>query len=221
MLKAVLFDLDGTLVNTDPIHFKTWQNALSSFDMEIDRVFYNSRISGRLNPQIVADILPQLSLEEGQKVADYKEALFREIAQELKPLSGVLEILAWTQKQQLNHILVTNAPRENVDFMLKVLDLKEVFPQVVLAEECERGKPDPLPYLTALELLEVSAEESIAFEDSPSGIRSSVGAKIETIGIASTHPPEELKAVGAKIVVEDFTHPSVLSHLQSRCGYGG
>ncbi|AFZ21678.1 HAD family hydrolase [Allocoleopsis franciscana] len=80
MLKAILFDLDGTLVNTDPLHYQTWQEVLRDYGMEIDRTFYKAKISGRLNPVIIQDLLPQLSFEAGQQLANSKEARFREIA---------------------------------------------------------------------------------------------------------------------------------------------
>ena len=72
MLEAILFDLDGTLVNTDPIHYKAWQEILRNYGLEIDETFYKTRISGRLNPVIIQDILPQLSIAEGEQLAEDK-----------------------------------------------------------------------------------------------------------------------------------------------------
>jgi HAD superfamily hydrolase (TIGR01509 family) len=204
MLSAILFDLDGTIVNTDPIHFQAWQQMLASYDMQIDETFYKSRISGRLNPEIVKDILPQLSPAAGEQFADDKEALFRELAPHLKPLEGFLELLEWTEVHQLKRALVTNAPRLNAEFMLEVLEIKEAFDTIVLAEDCIAGKPDPAPYQAALDQLGIMAQAAIALEDSPSGIRSAVSAGIKTIGIASTHDPKVLLEVGAFIAIPDF-----------------
>jgi HAD superfamily hydrolase (TIGR01509 family) len=205
MLAAILFDLDGTIVNTDPIHYQAWREMLLNYSMEVDEKFYKSRISGRTNAQIIEDILPQLTPEEGEEFAEKKEALFREKAKKiLKPLNGFSEILAWTDKNHLKRALVTNAPKLNVKFMLEVLEIQEVFDTVVIAEDCIAGKPDPAPYLTALERLNVIAEQTIALEDSPSGIRSAVGAGIRTIGITSTHSPTVLQEKGAFMAVPDF-----------------
>lgn len=215
MLTAILFDLDGTLVNTDPLHYKAWQEILREYGLEIDDPFYKKRISGRLNPVIIQDILPQLSLIEGQQVAEEKEARFRELAPELKPLAGLSEVLAWVDERGLKRAVVTNAPRKNVHFMLQALDLTNTFQTVVLAEEAEAGKPDPAPYQLALRYLDVSPESVIAFEDSPSGVRSSVGAGIPTIGIASTHNPKNLYDCGAILVVSDFTEAPLWSWLRS------
>lgn len=220
MLKAILFDLDGTLANTDFLHYQTWQEILRDYGLEIDRTFYQARISGRLNPIIVQDLLPQLSFEAGQKLAEDKEKRFREIALSLTPLAGLLDLLAWIETQGLQKAVVTNAPRENVNFMLKVLKLADTFDTVVLGEDATAGKPDPACYKLALSQLNISAKEAIAFEDSPSGIRSSVGAGIYTIGVASTYDPKALSGAGAAMVIHDFEEPRLWQLLVSLVGMG-
>ncbi len=215
MLAAILFDLDGTIVNTDPIHYLAWQQMLLSSNIEIDETFYKARISGRLNPEIVKDILPQLSLAAGQQFADEKEALFREMARELKPLSGFAKLIAWTDAHQLKRALVTNAPRLNAEFMVEVLGIKAAFHTIVLGDDCLAGKPDPAPYQVALEKLGIKAEAAIALEDSPSGIRSAIAAKIRTIGITSTHDPQILREIGAFMVIPDFTDLQLWTLLNS------
>ncbi|MDZ8027565.1 MAG: HAD-IA family hydrolase [Nostoc sp. DedQUE11] len=215
MLAAILFDLDGTIVNSDPIHYRAWKEMLLNFSIEIDETFYKSKISGRLNPEIVQDILPQLSLTEREKFADEKEALFRRLASNLQPLSGFSELLAWTDTHQLKRALVTNAPRLNAEYMLEVLGIKEAFHTIVLADDCIAGKPDPAPYQVALNKLEIQAEEAIALEDSPSGIRAAIGANIRTIGIASTHNPQLLREIGAFMAIPDFTDLQLWTLLNS------
>lgn len=215
MLKALLFDLDGTLTNTDPIHFATWQDVMKPHGLKIDRDFYDKNFSGRLNAAIVANLLPHLSPAEGEQLSRDKEAEFRHrAAGELQPLAGLTELLNWANTQQLRQAVVTNAPVENAEFMLQVLGLQHQFETVVIAEQLERGKPDPLPYQTALDRLGVSAKSAVAFEDSPSGIRSAIGAEILTVGIASTHAADDLYAVGASLVVKDFADPKLNEWLR-------
>ncbi|NJO41542.1 MAG: HAD-IA family hydrolase [Cyanobacteria bacterium CRU_2_1] len=209
MLAALLFDLDGTLVETDSIHFLIWQDMLQEQGLEIDRAFYQTKISGRLNPDIVRDLLPQLSPEKQAQFIWDKEAEFRNRAGALIPMPGLADILAWSDEQALKRAVVSNAPKENAQFMLQALKLAETFPMIVLGDDLPKGKPDPMPYQTALDRLGVTVEETIAFEDSPSGICSAVGAGILTIGIASTHTPEDLYKLGTTLVVKDFTDPKL------------
>jgi HAD superfamily hydrolase (TIGR01509 family) len=216
MLSAILFDLDGTLVNTDPIHFIAWQKMLNRYGIDIDETFYKSKISGGLNPQILANILPQLSPEEAVEFADEKEAMFRELAPNLQRMPGLTELLAWTETHKIRHALVTNAPRDNAIFMLEILGLETTFELIVLAEDEAAAKPDPTPYRVAVERLEVNIETVIALEDSPSGIRSAVGAGIPTIGITSTQEPGNLLELGAFMTIPDFTDLQLWTFLNSK-----
>ncbi len=110
--------------------------------------------------------------------------------------------------------LVTNAPKENVFTVLRVLELEDAFEPVILAEEVGVGKPDPAPYNAALKALGVSADEAVAFEDSPSGIASSVTAGIPTVGIVSTQEPEELEGPGVELIVRDFTDRKLIALVE-------
>jgi len=215
MIQALLFDLDGTLVNNDPIHYQAWREILTPYNLEIDEDFYKKRISGRLNPDIVKDLLPQLSPAQAESFIEEKEARYRSAATKIQPLEGLHNILHWAKLRNIKLALVTNAPRKNTQFMLEVLGLERTFSVVVLGEDVEVAKPDPTPYQVAIAQLEVSPETAIAFEDSPSGIRSAVGAGIFTVGIASTQEPDKLYQLGAELVVPNFSAPELLTLLES------
>lgn len=205
MLAAILYDLDGTIVNTDPLHYQAWQELLQEYKIEIDEEFYKSQMSGRLNPDIVQELLPQLSLEAVQEFSDRKEARFRDLAPLLVPLPGLLNIITWANAHGCKQAVVTNAPRVNAEYMLSVLHLQDKFDRVVIAGEIGIPKPDPAPYLHILAYFGLNPEQAIAFEDSPAGIRAAVGAGIPTVGIASTQEPGKLYDLGAMLVIRDFT----------------
>ncbi len=213
MYRALLFDLDGTLAETDSLHLPTWVDVLRPYGIEVDEEFYRERISGRSNSKIVEDLLPNLSTEDGKKLADTKEASFRERAGELEPLPGLLDFMEEAKSRGLSLVLVTNAPEENVQAILLALELNEFFDEVVLSDEVGIVKPDPAPYRAALDRLGVAPEEALAFEDSTSGIASAVGAGIPTVGIASTQTPETLEEARAFMVAEDFADPELRKFL--------
>ncbi len=216
MLKAVIFDLDGTLTDSDKVHFQVFQALFAKRDMDIDKALYKKKISGRQNSAIVADFFPEMSAAEGEAFSADKEALFRTRAKGLlEPLPGLTDFLAAIQKRGLAAAVVTNAPPKNANFMLDTLDLSERFDPVVIADELPRGKPDPLPYQTALDRLGITAKEAVVFEDSTAGIRSAVGAGIVTIGLMTTHDQSDLVAVGAQRAIADFTDPYIQTLLQS------
>ncbi len=213
MLAAILFDLDGTLANTDPIHFTLWQKILKDYDIELDQAFYQENISGNTNAQVVAKILPQLSAQEGEQMGIDKEAMYRRQAKTLSPTPGLSKLIQLTDKIPLKRAVVTNAPRENAEHILEALQLTDTFPIIVVSDDAPPGKPDPAPYKLGLEKVGVTSENAIAFEDSTTGIRSAVAAGIYTIGVASTHNPELLLAAGASIVIQDFNDPHLWEFL--------
>ena len=209
MYRALLFDLDGTLAETDSLHLPTWVDALEPYGVEVDEEFYRDRISGRSTAEIVRELLPELTDEQGRSIGDAKEASFRKRAFELDPLPGLEDFVERGRKRGMWIALVTNAPEENVEAILLALKLRDFFDTVVLADEVEAVKPDPAPYIAALEKTGVPAEESLAFEDSISGISSSVAAGIPTVGIASSQEPAKLLGAGAFMVAQDFTDPQL------------
>jgi HAD superfamily hydrolase (TIGR01509 family) len=216
LYQALLFDLDGTLAETDSLHLPTWVDALEPYGVEVDEEFYRDRISGRNTAEIVGELLPDLTDEQGRSIGDAKEASFRERASGLEPLPGLVDFIQRGRKRGMWIVLVTNAPEENVEAILLALELRDLFDVVVLADEVEAVKPDPAPYRAALEKTGVSAERALAFEDSVSGISSSVAAGIPTVGIASSQDPKRLLGVGAFTTAEDFTDPQLRALIETR-----
>ncbi|MEN9567304.1 MAG: hypothetical protein RLZZ69_2500 [Cyanobacteriota bacterium] len=216
MLEAILFDLDGTLADTDSIHFSVWQDILVRYDLDIDRSFYRQRISGRTNSKIIKDIIPQLTLEDAWKLATEKEETYRRLANSLLPTPGLDRLIALTDRASIKRAVVTNAPEGNAVYMLKVLRLTDTFPTVIMAKDAPPGKPDPAPYELALSRLGVKSKRAIAFEDSVAGIRSAVGAGVYTIGITSSHLAEDLLNAGASMTIQDFNDEQLWKLLDSK-----
>jgi HAD superfamily hydrolase (TIGR01509 family) len=182
-------------------------DVLEPYGVRVDEEFYRESISGRNTSEIVRDLLPELSDVENRSVGDAKEARFRERATELEPLPGLIDFVEHGRERGMSIALVTNAPEENVQAILLALELREFFDTIVLADEVEAVKPDPAPYRAALGKIGVAAEEALAFEDSVSGISSSVAAGITTVGITSSQGPDKLRNAGAFMTVENFTDP--------------
>jgi HAD superfamily hydrolase (TIGR01509 family) len=216
LYRALLFDLDGTIAETDSLHLPTWVDALQPYGVEVDEEFYRDRISGRNTAEIVRELLPDLTDEQGRSIGDAKEASFRERASELEPLPGLVDFVERGRERGMWIALVTNAPEENVEAILLALKLRDLFDVVVLADEVEAVKPDPAPYRAALRKMTVPVKDALAFEDSVSGISSSVAAGIPTVGIASSQDPKRLLGAGAFTTAQDFTDPQLLALIDTR-----
>jgi len=208
-LKGVLFDIDGTLCDSDPLHLRVFQDMLQregfNGGQRIDKEFFNSRIAGRHNPEIMADLFPAWS--EEQRTAFYmeKERIYRELAAGvLQPVAGLSDFLRWIDERGLKKAAVTNAPGENAAVMIRALGLEGKFDAIVLGEKCTRAKPFPDPYLEAMRLLGIQADEAVAVEDSPSGMAAAVAAGVPTFGVLTGQKAEVLVGAGACATVKDY-----------------
>ena len=219
MLTALLFDLDGTLTDTDTLHLQAFRQLLHDHDgRELTQEQFDAQVSGRANGELFAELFPLAGSSERKALADRKEALFRELSPALQPMPGLLRLMDHARACNIGMCVVTNAPRLNAEHMLTAMGLGDRFEHVLVAEELERPKPDPLPYLVGLQRLEAVAGQALAFEDSLPGVMAASGAGIFTVGIATTQTPERLLAAGARLVVKDFDDPALWALIESMRG---
>ncbi|HCV38096.1 MAG TPA: haloacid dehalogenase [Pseudomonas sp.] len=219
MLTALLFDLDGTSTDTDTLHLQAFRQLLHDHDgRELTQEQFDAQVSGRANGELFAELFPLAGASERKALADRKEALFRDLSPALQPMPGLLRLMDHARACNIGMCVVTNAPRLNAEHMLKAMGLGDRFEHVLVAEELERAKPDPLPYLAGLQRLEAVAGEALAFEDSLPGVTAASGAGIFTVGVATTQTPERLLAAGAKLVVQDFNDPQLWELIETMHG---
>ena len=218
MTACLLFDLDGTIVETDHLHFEAFRSVLSPHGVEIDWELYRTNVIGKNNPAIAAEFLPHVPESEHAEIMDRKEAAYREQIQELESATGLLSLLDWADIQGIPCGIVTNAPRANADAVLNVLGIRSRFKVLVIGPELAEAKPHPMPYLTALEALGGDAKQTVAFEDSPSGVASAAAAGLGVVGLTTSLEAERLIAAGASVAAADFTDAAVNTFVRERTG---
>jgi len=211
---ALLFDLDGTLTDTDHLHLEAFRILLRDFGRSITLEHYKARIMGHPNDEIMREMFPDETKERQTALCDRKEQLFRDQLETLTPTPGVIQVLDWADANGVPYAVVTNAPRANAEMMLHGLGLDRRMTVLVIGDELERAKPDPLPYHTGLERLGATAERALAFEDSLPGIRAASGAGIPTYGIRTGHPDHALLGSGAVAAITDFTDAGLWQRLE-------
>jgi HAD superfamily hydrolase (TIGR01509 family) len=213
---ALLFDLDGTLVDTDAKHFAAFQRIFAPFGVALDEASYNARIHGVANELIGKAFLSHLTFEQRRAALEDKEAAFRADLGDIEPIPGAVELLDLADRLGLKRAVVTNGPRANADALLAALGLAARLAIVVVGAELERAKPDPLPYLRGLELTGAAASRSVAFEDSPTGVRSAAAAGLAVVGLTTSIDAAVLIEAGALFAAADFTDPRIAALIERR-----
>lgn len=215
---CLLFDIDGTLVDTDKVHILAFNEIMGRYGIHVDEEVYRHRISGRINGDILADLLPHVPVADHVAIGREKEALFRSMAGAMVPIAGLIDLLDWADMVGLRYAAVTNAPKENAALVLNSLQVKKRFSAVILSDDLDHAKPHPLPYLTGLSRLNGDAARSVAFEDSKSGVTSAHAAGLGVIGITTSLDEATLRSFGANLTAPDYRDDELKRFIQDRTG---
>jgi beta-phosphoglucomutase len=202
---ALIFDLDGVVVDSMPLHTLAWQRYLEQLGVAREDVAI--QMHGRRNDEIVREFLgPDVPGEIVFAHGAAKERLFREMmGQRLAAamVPGIAEFLARTQDVPV--ALATNAEPANVSFVLDGIDLRQWFRAIVDGSQVRQAKPAPEVYLTAAERLGIAPRNCIVFEDSPVGIAAARAAGMRVVGIL-THAQT---LADVDLAVADFLQPEL------------
>ncbi|MFP9136636.1 HAD family hydrolase [Devosia sp. XGJD_8] len=214
---ALLFDIDGTLADTDPLHLEAFNRTFAPYGHHFDKPRFALELQGLANEAIARRFVPHLSPADGMEVLRGKEETFRDLARSaIHAVPGLFALMDMADAAGLPMAAVTNAPRANADLILDGLGIRHRFRALVIGEELAHGKPHPLPYLEGLRLLGAIAEASVAFEDSRTGIASATAAGLATIGIRTSLLHEDMIAAGAVLSADSYDDPAVRTFISSR-----
>jgi HAD superfamily hydrolase (TIGR01509 family) len=201
---SLLFDLDGTLVDSDALHLSAFAEVLKGASVVVDEAYYRSHMAGRSNDLIIAEAFPTASREQRVMLAARKEAIYRDSLATIRVVPGARKTIEWARSKGIRCAIVTTSPRASVEAVLESVDLFRFFNFLVAGDEVRRGKPDPLPYSTALLKLGIGPEDAVAFEDSPLGLASATGAGIPTVGMLASMSERTALLAGAVRTAKDF-----------------
>jgi HAD superfamily hydrolase (TIGR01509 family) len=209
--KALLFDIDGTLADTDALHLEAFNQVLGPRGHVFDHARYTRELQGFSNTTIGERFLAEEPPERQAAILGDKEAAFRElVAGKIAPLPGLMTLLDYADRANIPMVAVTNAPRLNAEMLLSGLGIVHRFRTVVIGDELPYGKPHPMPYQEGLRAVNAAPGLSLAFEDSRSGIQSASAAGIATIGIRTSLGHGDMVAVGAVMTAKSFDDPELL-----------
>jgi HAD superfamily hydrolase (TIGR01509 family) len=209
--KALLFDIDGTLADTDALHVEAFNQVFGPRGHLFDRARAASELMGFSTASISARFLPDEPPQRQAAIMAEKEAVFRTlVAGNIEPVPGLMALLARADRAGIPMVAVTNAPRLNAEMLLAGLGIMQRFKAIVIGDELAHGKPHPMPYLEGLRAVNAAPASSLAFEDSRSGIGSASAAGIATVGIRTSLSHAQLVEAGARITAASFEDPALL-----------
>jgi len=202
---AVIFDMDGVLVDSGAHHRASWRALLEELGVPEPPEFWRRTI-GRPAAEAVGPLLDRvLGADEAHELGRRKHAHYARLSgQGVPAVAGVTEFVATLVRHGVPRAVATSARRADVTAILSRLRLLEHFPVVVAAEDVRRGKPDPEVYHRAAGGLGVAPGRCLVFEDAPVGVQAARAAGMRVIGVTTAHAGDELLAAGAERVIDHF-----------------
>ncbi len=203
--RAVLWDMDGTLVDSAEQHYQAWRETMAELGRTLDRDEFAATF-GQRNDAVLRQLIgPHVTADEIERTGTAKEARYRALIAVggIAPLPGVRTWLGRLQAAGWRQAIASSGPRLNSEAILAALGVAATFDLIVSAEDVRHGKPDPDVFLTAAERLGVAPARCVVVEDAPMGIEAGRRAGMATLGVLNTHPQLDADRVVASLAELD------------------
>ena len=205
MKKGIIFDMDGTIVDSLPYHYKAWKIFFKENKVE--------NFSKRLKDYKGGGTLDLLTVVYGDKfsrkelkiMTDDKEIIFREIYKNnVVPIMGFMDMFELIKSKKILVGIASNAIRKNVKMILSELKIYEKFDSIICGDEVRKGKPDPEMFDETVDRFNLKKEECLIFEDSVEGVSAAVNSKVDVVGITSSSSEKILIDKGCKTTIDNY-----------------
>lgn len=192
-LCAVIFDLDGVLIDSGPAHRESWQALGAELKIEVSDQAV-AAVFGRQNRDIVPILFgDDRTPAEVRRLGARKEELYRELVRGQVPVNdGAVELVKYYHGNGYQLAIGSSTPRANIDLALAEMDIADLFEVIVSSEEVSIGKPDPSVFLTAAGRLGVAPRNCLVIEDAPAGVLAGRAAEMAVVALAGSYPAEML-----------------------------
>jgi len=209
---ALLLDLDGTLVLSEPVHRRTWRHFFGLWGADVDDQEYEATFMGRRASDVLATVRGPWTGQDLRAIQAEMMAHAQSLGHDVDPVPGAADLIRTAAASGLPVAVVTSAERGWTDEVLgPVLGVRDRVQVLVTSEDVATGKPSPEGYRAACERLGVAAGACLGVEDSASGIRALLDAGVGTVvGVTTTSPAGDLLDAGAHRTIEDLRDPELI-----------
>jgi beta-phosphoglucomutase len=203
---AVIFDMNGTMVDDQPFQRRAWQFVCARHDRSLSDEEYRLHVAGHKEKDVLSYLFgADYPEDEGLKIGEEKRKIYRETFDPVTAeVPGFRSLLSELESAGVPLALATSASKATLDFILDRLNIRSKFRVIVQGNEVANGKPAPDIYLLTASKIGVSPSECVVFEDSPAGVASAKAAGMVCIGLTTTLSREELLAEKADLAIPDF-----------------
>jgi beta-phosphoglucomutase family hydrolase len=200
---GVIFDLDGVIVDTEPIHYESWVKLAKEIGVKMKKQFFEDTF-GQQSVAITRKLVgPKVNQKLVEQWADLKEIYYREMVKDkLQPLPGVIKLLKELNKNKFKLAIGSSGPPNNVDLTLNTLKIRDYFNVITTAADVLRGKPEPDVFLITAQKLNLKPQNCVVIEDAPVGITAAKRANMKVIALQTTYSKKDL--INASITVQDL-----------------
>ncbi|GER83672.1 beta-phosphoglucomutase [Thermogemmatispora aurantia] len=208
-LRAVIWDLDGVIIDSAQAHFRAWQRLAQEEGWRLSEEEFRATF-GMRNDRIIPLLWGEMPPERIRALSERKEAYFRELVRQNPQslaLPGALELLQAVHEAGIAQALASSTPPENIALISELLGLQRYLQVLISGEMVERGKPAPDIFLKAAEALQVPPSACVVIEDAVAGIEAAHAAGMRCLAVATTREPEALYE--ADLVVRSLSEVNV------------
>lgn len=224
-IKAVIFDFDGVIADSEPCHLAAFNQVFAQFGIELDPETYYEKYLGCTDWELIEDVQRDYKIgfagKSIEQIAEDKTKVFQKLIGAGESLiDGVVEFVAELKKNNIRVAINSGAIAADIELMLKGTEIEKAFEVIVSADDVEKGKPDPQGYLLALEKLNANSKNKIAagecavIEDSKWGIIAAKKAGMKVIGITNSYPAKEL--AGSDLIIDSVRNLKI-ADLHNLC----
>ncbi len=210
---AVLLDLDGTLVDSEPAHRAAWYALFAAHGWHVDDQTYLHNFVGRRGTDVLSTLPGPWDPQDAEALTAEAIGYLPQFLDRATHTTGAVDLLHELRTRSIPTAVVTSASREWVRHVLaRVLEAQHLVTTVVSAEDVKEGKPDPAGYVLACGRLAVQPSDAVAFEDAPAGVRAAVSAGVGVVvGVRTSYAEDALRAAGASYIVGSLADVSLVT----------